>query len=135
MKKFYLLLFLLLSLLNFAPDSYAYSVSHKKNSSITYKTAKNSEKRIVFKWHQNNLKRHFHKHRSEFPEYKTMADYEKGALNFFRDPPQGTQFKRRPNGDRLFYYEKSNFFGVTTRDGTIKTFFRPNRGKNYWKRQ
>ena len=42
---------------------------------------------------------------------------------------------RRPNGDRLFYYEKDNYFGVTAKDGAVKTFFRPDRGVRYWNRQ
>ena len=45
------------------------------------------------------------------------------------------KFKHRPNGDKLFYCEKNNFFGVATQGGIIKTFFRPNRGIRYWNRQ
>ena len=97
--------------------------------------AKKPDKKIVFQWHKRNLERHFYKHRAEFPEYKTAEEYGKAAVVFFSDPPKGTQFKRRSNGDRLLYYEKKNFFGAAAKNGFIKTFFRPNRGKNYWKRQ
>ena len=106
-----------------------------ENSHSKKKTLKAPEKKVSFKWHQRNLERHFYKHRAEFPEYKTVQEYGNGAIKFFSDPPKGTEYKRRSNGDRLFYYEKNNFFGVTTKDGFIKTFFRPNRGRRYWNRQ
>ena len=92
-------------------------------------------KQIQYFWHQGNLERHFRKHRAEFPEYKTAAEYGNAALKFFKTPPKGTEFKRRSNGDRLFYYEKENLFGVTTKNGAVKTFFRPDSGRRYWKRQ
>ena len=103
--------------------------------SNTEKPGKKNDRKITFQWHQRNLERHFNKHRAEFPEYKNFREYGEAAIKFFSDPPKGTLFKHRANGDRLFYYEKSNLFGVTTRDGYIKTFFRPNRGKRYWQRQ
>ena len=106
-----------------------------KKSSSDKQAVKTPEQKISFQWHQKNLVRHFNKHRSEFPEYKTAQEYGDAAVKFFSNPPDGTLFKRRSSGDRLFYYEKSNFFGVTTKDGFIKTFFRPNRGKKYWARQ
>ena len=40
-----------------------------------------------------------------------------------------------PNGIRLFYYEKDNYFGATAKDGAVKTFLRPDRGIRYWNRQ
>ena len=98
------------------------------------RTAPAAKKRSYY-WHDSNLKRHYGLHKSEFPELKTMREYGNCALEFFRNPPAGTFFKRRPNGDRLFYYEKDNYFGVTTKDGAVKTFFRPDRGIRYWNRQ
>ena len=111
-----------------------YSNSEKK-SVISNKSGRKTDNKIIFQWHRRNLERHFNKHRAEFPEYKNFREYGEAAIKFFSDPPKGTLFKHRANGDRLFYYEKSNLFGVTTRDGYIKTFFRPNRGKRYWLRQ
>lgn len=107
----------------------------KTNVNDGGKSFRSENKKIVFQWHQRNLERHFYKHRSEFPEYKTMQEYGQGAVDFFSKPPAGTKFKRRSNGDRLFYYEKKNMFGVTTGKGFIKTFFRPNNGRKYWNRQ
>ncbi len=111
-----------------------YSNSEKK-SAVSKKSGKENEQKIIFQWHRRNLERHFNKHRAEFPEYKNFREYGEAAIKFFSDPPKGTLFKRRANGDRLFYYEKSNIFGAATKNGFIKTFFRPNRGKRYWLRQ
>ena len=92
-------------------------------------------KQESYYWHDSNLKRHYGLHKKEFPELNTMREYGECALEFFRNPPEGTLFKRRPNGDRLFYWEKDNYFGVTTKNGAVKTFFRPDRGIRYWNRQ
>ncbi len=86
-------------------------------------------------WHPANLTRHWEKHKAEFPNFKTEKEYGDYALNFFQYPPQGTLFKRNQNGDYLFYYQKFNIFGVTTKDGVPKTLFRPSAGINYWNRQ
>ncbi|MBQ4329146.1 MAG: hypothetical protein IJC27_05415 [Lentisphaeria bacterium] len=91
--------------------------------------------RSVGEWTYDSLKRHYNKHKKEFPEYKSAGEYKVGSENFFIEPPQGTQIKIAPNGDRMYYHEKSNTFGVITKHGTPKTFFRPNKGKSYWKRQ
>ena len=90
---------------------------------------------ITASWNPRNLQTHWNKHRREFPEFKTAEEYGGAALRFFADPPKGTLRKFRKNGDRLYYHEKSNYFGVTTKDGTPKTFFRPDRGIRYWNRQ
>ena len=140
MKKFFCGLLVLLTFFSNIGVLPLNAESAVKNSSritaekSTVRARKSAEK-ISFSWHQRNLERHFEKHRVEFPEYKNAQEYGKAAVKFFTAPPPGTQFKRRANGDRLFYYEKENLFGVTTKHGFIKTFFRPNRGKNYWKRQ
>ena len=86
-------------------------------------------------WHPANLTRHWEKHQKEFPNFKTEKEYGDFALKFFQYPPQGTLFKRNQAGDYLFYYQKWNVFGVTTKDGVPKTMFRPTQGINYWNRQ
>ena len=86
-------------------------------------------------WSPGNLSSHWAKHGHEFPEYGSEEEYGKGALYFFEHPPPGTLRKTRGNGDRLYYYPRTNTFGVTTADGTPKTMFRPDRGMDYWNRQ
>ena len=89
----------------------------------------------IGEWTQYNLTAHYAKHLREFPEYKSAGEYKSGSENFFRNPPAGTEIKINGKGERLYYHEKSNTFGVITKDGTPKTFFRPDKGRKYWKRQ
>lgn len=88
-----------------------------------------------FKWHRSNLERHWDKHQAEFPEFHSEQEYAIAALYFFEHPPKGTLTKTNSDGDKLFYHQNSNTFGVMTSDGTAKTMFRPSAGINYWKRQ
>ena len=88
------------------------------------------------RWHQGNLERHWEKHKAEFPEFKTAKEYGDAALYFFSKPPQGTLTKvDAETGDKKYYHQTSNTFGVTTSQGIPKTMFRPNAGINYWRRQ
>ena len=88
------------------------------------------------RWHQSNLERHWDKHKAEFPEFKTAKEYGDAALYFFSKPPQGTLTKvDRETGDKKYYHQTSNTFGVTTSQGIPKTMFRPSAGINYWRRQ
>ena len=87
------------------------------------------------KWHRSNLERHWEKHQAEFPEFHNEQEYGVAALYFFEHPPKGTLTKTNGDGDRMFYHQDSNTFGVLTSDGTAKTMFRPSAGINYWRRQ
>ncbi|MBO7535360.1 MAG: hypothetical protein J6T46_15315, partial [Victivallales bacterium] len=59
-------------------------------------------------WSPGNLSSHWAKHGHEFPEYGSEEEYGKGALYFFEHPPPGTLRKTRGNGDRLYYYPRTN---------------------------
>jgi len=81
------------------------------------------------------LAEHFEKHGAEFgrisPEqYLALAQ----AL---RDAPAGHDilFSERPGGGYAKYDRKSNSFGAYDRDGTIRSFFKPNDGERYFIRQ
>lgn len=87
------------------------------------------------KWHRSNLERHWEKHQAEFPEFHSEQEYGAAALYFFEHPPKGTLTKTNRDGDKMFYHQESNTFGVMTSDGTAKTMFRPSAGINYWRRQ
>jgi filamentous hemagglutinin len=82
-----------------------------------------------------NAEHHWRKHGREFPEYRSAAEYEVGALAFVRAPPPGTETKHRGNGDTLYYNAATNTFAVADCDGEPRTFFRPNNGRAYWDRQ
>lgn len=87
------------------------------------------------RWDQKTLKQQYRLHRAGFPEFKTMQEYGNAAVEFFKNPPEGTEFKLGQDGDRLSYHEKSNTFGATDRKGIPKTFSRPKEGKDFWARQ
>ncbi len=65
--------------------------------------------------------------------YKTADEGLQGARALMsRD---GTQTFTRANGDRLYYDAARNEFAAVRSDGTIKTYFRPTSGADYWKQQ
>ena len=65
------------------------------------------------------------KHGSEFPEIQNAKQYVEATKSFMNSPPKGTLTRTRPNGDAIRYHEKSNTFGVMTKDGTPRTMFKP----------
>jgi len=83
----------------------------------------------------SNAEHHWQKHGSEFPEFSTRGAYVAGAHAFIDHPPAGTLTKARDNGDMLFYDPDSNTFAVKASNGAPRTFFRPDSGMAYWKRQ
>ena len=125
MKKF---LFSILFILTAFTGYHLYSVGLPAGDNFSSSKKFSAQQINAPQWHPQNLERHWGKHRSEFPEYKTAEEYGNAALHFFRSPPKGTLKKIRSNGDRLYYHPPTNNFGVTTKKGIPKTFFRPNRG-------
>jgi len=88
----------------------------------------------VFK-SQELLDSHYTKHASEFGNI-TKDQYLKGAQNLTNSNPGGNILtKARPNGDALFYNKATNEFAVKASDGTIRTYFKPTDGINYFNRQ
>lgn len=73
---------------------------------------------------------HFKKHQSEFPDCKNAKEYVEKAQNFMGDPPTGTYTKVRPNGDIIRFNPKTDEFGIMEKDGTLKTFFKPDPSKH-----
>ncbi len=81
------------------------------------------------------LDRHFTKHGGEFDGY-TRAEYVRAAQRL-RDLPAGGDILevRRPDGTMSRFDRGSGAFGAFDPDGTIRTFFRPNDGEAYFRRQ
>ena len=82
-----------------------------------------------------NAEEHWRKHGANFPEFHGAKEYERGALDFIRNPPPGTLTERHSNGDTLFYNPSTNTFAVEDGNGKPRTFFRPGSGRAYWERQ
>lgn len=86
--------------------------------------------------YEDYLVQHFDKHGEEFDGfgYETAEDYLEGANRVINDPAALTKTEKE-DGDYIFYLEDSNEFVVLSKDGYIRTYFRPNAGIDYFNRQ
>ena len=76
---------------------------------------------------------HFEKHAAEFAgRFKNADEYLKGAQDFFKNISDDVVQFTRKNGDVVQYNAKTNEFGAIDKDGNIRTFFKPERGKDYF---
>ncbi|WP_245683840.1 hypothetical protein [Vulcanibacillus modesticaldus] len=84
------------------------------------------------------LRSHYNKHvlkQKEFGNIK-MDEYLKGARKLINSKLDGNILtKTRSNGDILFYNKSTNEFAVVTKDGVIRTYFKPKEGIEYFKKQ
>ena len=78
---------------------------------------------------------HFQKHGGEFPGL-TQREYLRAAQTL-RDAPVGGDIEeiRRPDGTVSKFDRASGAFIAFNADGTIRTFFKPNDGEAYFRRQ
>lgn len=78
---------------------------------------------------------HFAKHGAEFGAV-TRQEYLRAAQSL-RDAPVGGSIEevRRPDGTVSRYDRASGAFIAFNADGTIRTFFKPNDGEAYFRRQ
>lgn len=72
-----------------------------------------------------NAFEHFKKHKSEFPGIRNAKEYVEAARRFMSDPPWGTRTIVRESGDVVRYHPDSNTLCVMTKDGTIRSMFKP----------
>lgn len=76
---------------------------------------------------------HFKKHKADFT-YMTTAEYVKGANRVIRSR-KTLHKKETEDGDDIYYLEKTNEIVFVSRDGYIRTYFKPVDGKEYFERQ
>jgi len=81
------------------------------------------------------LNEHFAKHGAEFGRV-TQQEYLRAAQTL-RDAPVGGNIEelRRPDGTTSRFDRSSGAFIAFNSDGTIRTFFKPNDGEAYFRRQ
>lgn len=81
------------------------------------------------------LAEHYQKHGREFEGY-SQADYLRAAQDI-RDAPVGGDILElsRPDGTMSRFDRRSGAFVAYDADGTIRTFFKPNDGEAYFRRQ
>ena len=76
------------------------------------------------------LRDHFERHGADFGS-KDAKSYERRASNFYSDPNALAKMSR--DGVIRLYDPTSNTFGSYNADGTIRTFFKPTDGLDFWK--
>lgn len=82
---------------------------------------------------QKYLDQHFDKHGSEF-DYDSAEEYEQGASDVINNPEALYKIEQE-DGDHVYYIEDTNEFVVLSKDGYIRTYFRPSAGIDYFNRQ
>jgi pyocin large subunit-like protein len=84
---------------------------------------------------RKQLEEHFAKHGSEFGKI-TPEEYLRLAQEL-RDTPAGGPILEiaKPDGIVTRFDKRTGAFGAYNRDRTIRTFFKPNDGERYFKRQ
>jgi len=82
------------------------------------------------------LEEHFRKHGREFGRNVTIDQYLHLA-QVLRDAPAGGAILQQTRGDGVStrFDRASGAFGAYNRDRTIRTFFKPNDGEAYFRRQ
>ncbi len=83
------------------------------------------------------LNEHFEKHGGEFRDdfgYQTAQEYEKGASDVINNP-DALYKTEAEDGDGVYYIEATNEFVILSTDGYIRTYFRPDKGIDYFNRQ
>ncbi|MBP3950318.1 SAR2788 family putative toxin [Bacillus suaedae] len=83
------------------------------------------------------LDSHYKKHvvtQKEFGNI-TKAQYLRKAQDLIGSESKNVLSKKRSNGDRVFYDKSKNEFAVLSKDGIIRTFFKPKDGIKYYNRQ
>lgn len=84
---------------------------------------------------RQRLTEHYEKHGAEFPGFS--LDQYLSAAQALRDAPVSAIVLevRRRDGVVTRFDRQSGAFLAANRDGTIRTFFRPNDGESYFRRQ
>lgn len=84
---------------------------------------------------RQRLTEHYEKHGAEFPGLS--RDQYLGAAQQLRDAPLSASVLEVRRGDGVVtrFDRQSGAFLAVNRDGTIRTFFRPNDGESYFRRQ
>lgn len=79
------------------------------------------------------LDSHYKKHGIEMG-FATAEEYEKAAAAVITAPGVLHKYEKEDNDD-VYYLESTNEFVVVSTDGFIRTYFKPNSGKDYFDRQ
>lgn len=118
------------------------SVTESDTESVTVEnTEKETEKEtettgieILYQFRKHSyLQQHFEKHGGEFT-YASEEEYLAGANRVIQDPNALHKIESE-DGDDVYYLEESNEFVILSKDGYIRTYFKPSDGIRYYNRQ
>ena len=76
---------------------------------------------------------HYEKHGIEMG-FDNADDYRKAASKVVSDP-EALHKTEKEDGDDVYYLEKTNEFVVVSKDGYLRTYFKPDKGKAYYDKQ
>ena len=110
--------------LNFFQDN---SVGYTGN-----KTVVNQDYSITFRNNQS-LKEHFEKHGEEF-DYDNEQQYLQGAISVINSSSSLHKIESE-DGEEIYYDKEKNEIVFVSKDGYIRTYFKPSDGINYYNRQ
>ncbi len=79
------------------------------------------------------LEQHFQKHGIDMG-FGSAEEYEKSASAVVSNP-EALHKVEAEDGDDVYYIERTNEFVVVSTDGFLRTYFNPDRGKDYFDRQ
>lgn len=79
------------------------------------------------------LEQHFQKHGIDMG-FGSAEEYEKSASAVVSNPEALHKIEAE-DGDDVYYIERTNEFVVVSTDGFLRTYFNPDRGKDYFDRQ
>ncbi|ADU20792.1 MULTISPECIES: hypothetical protein [Ruminococcus] len=76
---------------------------------------------------------HYEKHGIEMG-FASADDYRKAASDVVNDP-SALHKTEKEDGDDAYYLEETNEFVIVSKDGYLRTYFKPDKGKAYFDRQ
>lgn len=79
------------------------------------------------------LSNHYNKHGRDMG-FDSAKEYELAAAQVVANP-NALHKTESEDGDDVYYLEDTNDFVIVSRDGYIRTYFRPDRGKAYYDKQ
>ena len=103
------------------------------NSIISNASTQIKETRSYSFRNKSLLTEHFNKHGKDLG-YQNINDYQKGANKVINNTNSLHKVEKE-DGDDLFYLETTNEYVVLSKDGYIRTYFKPDAGKAYFDRK
>lgn len=82
---------------------------------------------------EDRLEEHYEKHGIEMG-FDSAESYEAAANDVIHNPSALHKYEAE-DGDEVFYVEATNDFVIVSTDGYIRTYFRPDRGIDYYNKQ